>query len=43
MCSYEEEEIVQCPYNKFQMCLLSRMAKYMWKCHPTEYNRDGDI
>jgi hypothetical protein len=43
MCDYEEEQIVQCPYNKFQMCLLSRMAKYMWKCHPTEYNRDGDI
>jgi hypothetical protein len=43
MCDYEEEQIVQCPYNKFQMCLLGRMTKHMWKCHPTEYNRDRDI
>jgi hypothetical protein len=43
MCDYEEEEIVPCPYNKFQMCLLGRMTKHMWKCHPKEYNRDRDI
>jgi hypothetical protein len=46
MCDYEEEEeeeIAQCPYNKFQMCLLGRMTKHMWKCHPMEYNRDRDI
>jgi hypothetical protein len=42
MCDYEEQ-VVQCPYNKFHMCLLGRMNKHMWKCHPMEYTRDLDI
>ncbi|CAH1381052.1 unnamed protein product [Tenebrio molitor] len=42
MCDYEEQ-VVQCPYNKFHMCLLSRLTKHMWKCHPTQYKRDRDI
>jgi hypothetical protein len=25
------------------MCLLGRMNKHMWKCHPMEYTRDLDI
>jgi hypothetical protein len=42
MCDYEEQ-VVQCPYNKFHMCLLGRMNKHMWKCHPMQYTRDLDI
>ncbi|KAJ3616342.1 hypothetical protein MTP99_003910 [Tenebrio molitor] len=38
-----EEQVVQCPYNKFHMCLLSRLTKHMWRCHPKEYKRDRDI
>jgi hypothetical protein len=42
MCDYEEQ-VAQCPYNKFHMCLLSRLTTHMWKCDLTEYKRDRNI
>jgi hypothetical protein len=36
------DDIVQCPYNPFHMCLKSRLSRHKWKCHNQEYMRDLD-
>jgi hypothetical protein len=37
------DDIVQCPYNPFHMCLVTRLPRHMWKCHNKEYMRDLDV
>jgi DNA primase len=37
MCDYGEQ-VVQRLYNKFHMCLLGRLTKHIWNCHPTDRN-----
>jgi hypothetical protein len=37
------DDIVQCPYNPFHMCLKTRLSTHMWKCHNQEYMRDLDL
>jgi hypothetical protein len=37
------DDIVQCPYNPFYMCLKSRLSRHKWKCHNQEYMRDLDL
>jgi hypothetical protein len=37
------DDIVQCSYNPFHMCLKSRLSRHKWKCHNQEYMRDLDL